>query len=841
MSKVIVALPTLSLMLACTLIAGGITTGNIAFAETDFEEIWFSTIQCDSPAHMEVSVVYPETAVPEETISFQVNLAAGIPYQSVQVDVIIEDSEATVIHRAALEANLHAGRNQITFQWCGSDISSGNYIMKVEVDYSDSFPTIICSLPFCKVSSSQWKQDIEHTGELLDALKKTFQDSPSASPGNQLYTQFLVTRGTLKAACTALDMQDWRKLDRLVVYLKNSCNALHAGVVFGSSFSEMDFAVTPPSLEKIEIREGGIYASDQPVFLFGKELDSDSSITAQLERLHQYGLNFAVKTVGVNESPDAAADILQGTIEAAKDQSIALAVQFDQNIIAGDIMDQWPELLEPGFVNMAHEDFRTLYTERLVALAEALTGKTMVVCASIADTPRFKYGGEFVRRQFIQHIQQRYPDRIDLNRLWRSHLAEYDEITICGDDPEHSYQNRRAFQYEWQSFQREMITRFLAGIDQELSRVAQDLPIALTLSNSAFQAAETRTGINRENAASMMDINSCTTISGTREALYAINYPSSHVYHTLMRSYTPNKPILNLRGDIKLSDVDSPEMRYALVQSTLWESVMTGGNGMALAADSAVLEYPEALEAFVTAAHDINRLASVITAFQQEPAQIGILFSEASKIMDDGIPHLKSAKFAFEGASFSGYTLRFITESQIMNGALVSLNILILPETLSVSDATFEHLSKYVDDGGTVARVGKPIPYNERGLSRIDVIRSTANTVLVRGMNLPTEYLHAMDAAQESGALPEIARPINEFGYPIEGVRSSYVSYKDENYLYIINLRKDSVNCYLAGISDSGLDLIQRRNVDFPRLLFPLEPMLIRMDKHNLEIISTQH
>jgi len=273
---------------------------------------------------------------------------------------------------------------------------------------------------------------------------------------------------------------------------------------------------------------------------------------------------------------------------------------------------------------------------------------------------------------------------------------------------------------------------------------------------------------------------------------------------------------------------------FALVQSTLWEAVISGANGMALSAGSDVFQYPEALEAYVTTAQDINRLAPIVEAFQRAAPEVGILFSEASKIMDDGGSHLESAQFAFEGATFAGYSLRFITEEQVIAGALNALNVLIIPDTLAVSDAAFDLLSKFVENGGTVARVGKPIPYNERGISRSDVIRSTANTILVRGLNLPTEYLHAMDAAQEKGALPEIARPINVSGYPVEGIRSRYVEYNGDAYLYIINLRKEPVNCYLAGVYQKGYDLIRGRNISFPRELPPLTPMLVRLEKQNM-------
>lgn len=835
MLNIKVGSPTTLLAVFCATVAGGIFISTTAFSATGFEEIWFSEKQCDSMPNMEITMTHPETASVEEALSFQVDLIAAIPYQSVRIALIIENSEQMPVHHAALEADMHRGRNQLNFEWCGSEIPPGQYLIRVEVNFCDSFPPATCMVPLSKVSAAQWEQELAETDVLLIEMESIFAD-PSIQPANSLLTsQFLVAKAAALNARSALDDRNWRKLSHLVDYLENACRSLHAGIVFNSNFEGTRSTPDMPSLEDIQIRDGGFYVSDKPVFLFGMELNKDASVESQLEHVHQFGLNFAVATIAANELPDTITSTVENLVESAKAQSVALAIQFDQEAISGDIMDQWPELLEPGFTNLAHENFSNLYAERLAALALSLSGKPMIVAASIARTPQFQFDGESVRQLFIEHIQKRYPDRIELNRLWRSHLAEYEEITLWGDNPEHSYQNRRAYQYEWQSFQRDLITHFLGKIDQQLAEVAPDLPIMVTLPNSAFLTGETRNGVNREATAGMMDINGCMATSAPANALYAMNYPLPHVYYTLMRSYAMNKPILNLKGNIDLSALDSSETRYALVQSTLWEAVMTGANGMALSENNEVVDYPEAMEAFVTAAQDINRLAPIVTAFQQAPTQIGILFSEASKIMDDGVPHLESAQFAYEGASFSGYTLRFLTESQIVEGALEDIKVLILPDTLSVSDETFKHLSNYVDEGGTIARVGKPIPYNERGLSRSDVIRSTASTVLVRGLNLPTEYLHAMDAAQESGLLPDIARPINAFGYPLEGVRSRYIEHDNEIYLYIINLRKTPVNCYLTGVSDSGMDLIRGRAVDFPRVLFPLEPMMIRMNKRKLE------
>jgi hypothetical protein len=111
------------------------------------------------------------------------------------------------------------------------------------------------------------------------------------------------------------------------------------------------------------------------------------------------------------------------------------------------------------------------------------------------------------------------------------------------------------------------------------------------------------------------------------------------------------------------------------------------------------------------------------------------------------------------------------------------------------------------------------------------VVRNTGTTVLVRGMNLPTEYLHAMDAMNDRGALPRIPRSINAFGFPLEGVKSRYVEVDGQPYLYIVNLRKQPIECNLAGSMQTGTNVLDRQAVSFPRTLQPLKPMLIALDK----------
>jgi len=100
----------------------------------------------------------------------------------------------------------------------------------------------------------------------------------------------------------------------------------------------------------------------------------------------------------------------------------------------------------------------------------------------------------------------------------------------------------------------------------------------------------------------------------------------------------------------------------------------------------------------------------------------------------------------------------------------------------------------------------------------------------VRCLNLPTEYLHAMDGVTGLGTLPPVPRTINRYGYPLEGVKSRYVELDGQGYLYVINIRKAPVAACLLGAMHSGRDLIRGRDVAFPTTLEPLDPMLIRLN-----------
>jgi len=207
-----------------------------------------------------------------------------------------------------------------------------------------------------------------------------------------------------------------------------------------------------------------------------------------------------------------------------------------------------------------------------------------------------------------------------------------------------------------------------------------------------------------------------------------------------------------------------------------------------------------------------------------------VLYSGSSKIYADGDPHLSSARFAFEGCSFAGYKTGYVTEKQIVAGALDGIKVLVVPDTAAICEAAFPIIKEYMQGDECVIRTSTSITFDERGHSRRDIITSGRRTIHVRGENLPAEYLHAMDGVMRFGTLPVIPRVVNTFGYPLEGIKSLYLECDGSGYLYLVNLRKASEVCHIQDGPCAGRDLIGGRDVRFPYNLQPLDPMLIRLD-----------
>lgn len=799
-------------------------------------EVWIISARQTAARHAEIRLEANDSYPVTQKIPFVCAIRSERPFKEALLEMEIRDGDQHLAARGEVLLNLYEGPNSCLFEWDAQSVSTGTYQALFRLSYTHDESPAICEATLKKVTEQQLRNDLDEVSAHISQLREALPGLSSASGAlTLLELRLRIAEKFAGRMREKISDRAWRQADGYLAYLDRTVDAVHAGMVLGAFTPELLEPAPIPNLSQLEVRDGAFFCEGRPVFLFGRTIPEPSGDA--IRSIAHDGLNLAVLAMGpdtvLSSSPDSAEfrDRFAPVFAASQERNVALTVRLSPQNLGSWAREQWPNITDKGFVDVADPGAKTLFEQHLKTLLPYLAEQRMVRSLCIADEPQFKFDGEEIRRAFINRVRQEYPERQELNQVWRAHLADFDEITIWDDAaPAYSYQNRRAYQYDWQSFHRGLIDAYFAAIVAKVRELAPGMPLEAMLPDNVFDEGETRQGVDRESLAQVMDISGCSATTNPNDSYYALSYPRQSAFYTLMRSFQPDKPVLNLQDHILLDDTLTPEYRHTYVQTAMWEAVMSGVNGTSLAEDTTIFDHPETAEAYSAACLNINRLAPIVAAFQQAPADILVLFSEASKIFDNGEPHLKSARYAYEGCSFSGYNVRFITDQQCAQSGLTGVKVLVIPETPAVPEDTFAALLAYVKSGGAVARVGTPIPYDEKGHSRREVLPNTANTVLVRGLNLPTEYLHAIDAAIVLGSLPTIPRTVNAYRYPIEGVKTRYIEYEGEHYLYLVNLRKTEVTCFLAGNLQTGRDLILGRTVSFPQRVAPLDPMLIRFD-----------
>ena len=810
----------------------------------DEQRVWLEQTGPDTGQTVAINVRTKDEQDASQPLAFQVELKATDVLSTAFLKVAVTDSAGTVLHTGQAQVYIGEDVTPYTLPWDIAAVPPGTYKATFTVSKLPKLLVTTREYLVKKVSRSQLAAMADEAqAKLAAALEgvKALQDAGQKPP-------YIVARAAIAQDCAnamrqGLATNPWRTSDRLMRYVLTTAESLRAQIAFLNELPEFAQPVPEPDTANVQFKNGMIYAAERPAFLFGKNF-ADARPADELRRMRSYGLNAAALAVAPKHtlaSESADADFraqLDPVLNLARENNIGIFVTMDPANLPDWAVQKYPNLMDPilNKVNITRPEARQLIERHFRAAIPYLAGHEAVTAISVATEPRFKFVGEDVRQGFIAQVKSVYKDRHTLNQAWRSLFSNLDEIATAWDagDPKFKrserYLEKTAYQYDWQVYHQQLGTQYLQGLTAFARSLAADTPLFAAFGGDILEKAESQFGLDREAVGGLFDVTGCCAASSVADPHYAIGYPQQPLLYTLLRSLAPGKPLVNFcDGVIPPYDPEQP-CTFNYVHTAMWEAAMAGLNASMLSLGD-WMAMPDCLDGYVTACIDLNRLADVVAAFQAAPAEVAILWSMPSKIYNAGDPFLESIKFAYEGTSFGGYKLRFISEDQIAAGDLAKIKVLVLPETPAVKDATFTKIKDYITSDGAVIRTGVPILFDEHGQSRRDVITTTPRTVLLRGQNLPTEYLHSMDAVISYGTLPLIPRAINPHGYPLEGVRTQYVEHNGTAYLYALNLRKTPVECHLAGGQLAGRDLINGRDIAFPTVLEPLHPILVKLNE----------
>jgi hypothetical protein len=766
----------------------------------------------------------------------------GLGKVAIRFEVLGSDDKA--IFHSSTDTTLDQVEGPFHFQWDSSSISPGSYKARFTLLRPPGILVVSRDYIVRKAVPEELKKRIEAAkqtqDEVLGMLDKLEQEGVKP-PFMRIRAE--IARDYLPVAQAAIDGADWPRADETLSYVESVNEFARAELTFGKSVPGLWDETPAPSPESIQIHDGAFTSDGRPVFLVGAYLGNKPS-PERIARLARYGLNFAAFSYGPDQTLATAtldADIqskLDPVFKAALENRVTLMASLDPQSMPGWALQQNPEMTlhftddsPETIADITHEAGRKLVNRHFAALLPYLERQKGLAGIALMEEPAFKFTGDEIRARFLKEVKEHYATTHVLNKAWKGLFAKMDEVEIGTKPVNPRYQGSSAYRYEWQMFHQRLGDEYVSSL-RELARGAGNKPLTIAFADDLFAPGEAERGVDREMLEPQLDATSVCAASAQKSPYYSVEYPKALPIYALMKSLAPGKPLINFEGTLTQNVLSDGATSHRFFYTQLWEAAIAGVNAFALNAELANLS-PDAFEGYAAACIDLNRLAPIVTAFQNAPAEVAIFWSMPSKIYNNGAPHLQAALDAYEGCSFSGYKARFISEKQCVETKLDGVRVFVVPDSPAVRNEVFDILKGYMAGDGAVVRTSFSILYDEYGHSRRDIISNTHHTVLVRGQNLPTEYLHAMDAVSTFEVLPGIPRMINPSGYPLEGVKSQYVVFDGKEYLYAVNLRKDRITVDLSGGARTGRDLIAGGAVSFPCSLEPLTPMLIQLEKKN--------
>ncbi len=749
-----------------------------------------------------------------------------------------KDKETQVPINTTQTVSLVKGYNRILFLLPLRRLKDGIYYGILQVKYTKEEKPAIVEFQMEKISSRGLEEQLnfvsQEVNNILSLIKEKWDDKA---------VEINLIQNLLSQARNEFNNKHWEDLSDTLNILQEQISQVKVSLPESSK--------TVPAQQKdnfsLTITSEGVFSNKKPANVIGLYLN-DPTIN-NVKMVVDYAIPVVVFPITLDKlfPTEVGEEILSadiaGILDCLFENKIYVLIQMIQEQVPPWLYEKNPEIHRDGFVDLSQRPIWDLIEKGYKKIINYCKEKPFFLGMSLVTEPKFKFDGDLVRQSFIEWVKVNYPDRQTLNQVWHAHLANYDEITIWDEVAPHwSYQNRRAYQYDWQNFHREMISNLLKGVFDQFRSYSSNTPVSITFPSKVFELDETKVTPDRERTVPYLDFVSINVSCNTEDTVYAQRYPDPAVDVVWMRSVSKGKPIVISCANLNFKEGMTNSEKYKHTRSFLWEMVLAGAQIVAVNVTGDLRDNVEIWKAISDTNSLFSKVSPELRQFQLSKSIVRVLFSDSSKILDGGVPHLKSARFAYEGSSFAGYDVCFATEKEIEAGILEDTKVLIMPQTLSLEDDVFNMITDFIRNGNYVIRVGTQIPYNPKGMSRRDVVQPTSNTVLVRGMNLPTEYLHGMDAVISKKALAPIPRPVNKVGYPLEGVKSRFIPTEDGGgYLYLLNLRKEDVLCRLTGYLQKGLNLMDNTEIEFPKELQPLELMFVKLVPPDYEkIVQTE-
>lgn len=344
----------------------------------------------------------------------------------------------------------------------------------------------------------------------------------------------------------------------------------------------------------------------------------------------------------------------------------------------------------------------------------------------------------YTQAKFKAWLRQKYSDDLSaLNHNWNSQFSSFDAVTI--EIPIDPAKRGEPIWYDWCRFNMDRGIEWFTFLQNELHAENPEADTNIKIMPDLF------TEDNRSHGIDLEALTELTTMIGddakTRgrdlrwkqpepwEAHYAYFWEELAVAYDFMESVAPEKIHVNSESHFMSSswwrDLDTSA---AYIRNSYWLATLMGMDanlswfwardpdgspedrlegkldffdpalGGSYAGSTAM--QPQVANAHTQVMMDLNSFSEEIMALRKQRRPIRLFYSETSAINKPN--HMSEQFKLYESLFFEGFPLGYATKKIIQKQDNANWDLIVVHKTEYVTDAEFEALQSYLDNGGTL-------------------------------------------------------------------------------------------------------------------------------------------
>ena len=423
----------------------------------------------------------------------------------------------------------------------------------------------------------------------------------------------------------------------------------------------------------------------RPVFFCG--YGHFGSVKRDIEKFPDYGLNMIQVEFGPRSTVPSETQVSTKAIEAfaellqrAAASNVAVNLLLSPHYFPQWAYDKWPSIggVDGGFIKFSVDapQTRGVIQRHLELTAARLKGKPALHSYCLSNEPIYRDPSKDPHNatRWAAWLRQRYQS---LDALNGAHRASYESFTsvpvpVDAQDP------ATPLSHDWCRFNNERFADWHRWMADVIHKQDPQMPVHAKTMNTLFWHRQMKLGVDPELFCDLSQIagNDSWKMVDHQEGDWASRWQPQNMHFDLQRSCR-GQPIFNSENHV-ITDRDLAYVPGAHIRNILWQAAIHGEGASTMwvwertfdndsSFAGSIMHRPVCAEAHGRVALDLMRLAPEITALQQAPARLAIVYSISSLIYGR-VESERQLHRVYQALNFLGEKIDFITERQLAGG-----------------------------------------------------------------------------------------------------------------------------------------------------------------------------